>query len=289
VLVAAAVCPHPPILVPRLAAGAASELDDLRAACAEAIAALLAAEPNRLAVAGGGRAVEGSARGGSLRPYGIEEHVGAAADDSLPLSLTIGAWLLEQVDCALPVEYVGFADDVGPQECADRLAAIVAGDTRTAVLVMADLSAKLTEASPGYLDERAPGFDRAVVRAIEETDAGALLAVDGHLAAELWCSGASALWGLAGAAQGVEPGSLTARILYDAAPYGVGYVVATWGRRLSQAVGSDGGASSPSSPDASSSSPDASSSSPDASSSSSPDASSFRGGASSAGGDVVGS
>jgi hypothetical protein len=35
-LVAAAVLPHPPVIVPEIAAGAAHELDDLRLACDEA-------------------------------------------------------------------------------------------------------------------------------------------------------------------------------------------------------------------------------------------------------------
>jgi hypothetical protein len=228
VLVAAAVCPHPPILVPRLAAGAASELNDLRGACMDAMTALLAAGPDRLVVAGGGGAVEGSTFGGSLRPYGVDEHVGAVGDESLPLSLTVGAWLLEQVGCTVPVEFVGFTDDTPPQECADRLAATVACEARIAALVMADLSAKLTESSPGYLDERAAGFDRAIRRALEKADVAALLSIDTDLATDLWCSGARAFCGLAGAARDIEPGSLTARILYDDAPYGVGYVVATW-------------------------------------------------------------
>jgi aromatic ring-opening dioxygenase LigB subunit len=40
VLLAAAVCPHPPLLIPEVAAGAAHELDDLRTACRTALAAL---------------------------------------------------------------------------------------------------------------------------------------------------------------------------------------------------------------------------------------------------------
>ena len=43
-VIAAAVCPHPPLLVPEVAAGAASELDDLRAACLAAIEHLSAAD-----------------------------------------------------------------------------------------------------------------------------------------------------------------------------------------------------------------------------------------------------
>ena len=51
-LVAAAVCPHPPLIVPRLAAGAAPELDPLRTACADAVVALRTSGADRLVVVG---------------------------------------------------------------------------------------------------------------------------------------------------------------------------------------------------------------------------------------------
>ncbi|MHC5906030.1 hypothetical protein ACVNF4_19305 [Streptomyces sp. S6] len=51
-LVAAAVCPCPPLLVPEIAAGAAPELDAARAACTDALGVLAASRPDRLGVAG---------------------------------------------------------------------------------------------------------------------------------------------------------------------------------------------------------------------------------------------
>ncbi|MFD8793070.1 hypothetical protein ACFV1T_20330, partial [Streptomyces vinaceus] len=51
-LVAAAVCPAPPLLVPDVAAGAAPELADARTACSDALA-VLAASPPDLRVLGG--------------------------------------------------------------------------------------------------------------------------------------------------------------------------------------------------------------------------------------------
>ena len=51
-LVAAAVCPCPPLLVPEVAAGAAPELDAARAACTDALGVLAAARPDRLVVVG---------------------------------------------------------------------------------------------------------------------------------------------------------------------------------------------------------------------------------------------
>ncbi|OSC55333.1 hypothetical protein B5180_40185, partial [Streptomyces sp. BF-3] len=47
-LVAAAVCPCPPLLVPEVAAGAAPELDAARDACLDAVGVLAAARPDLL-------------------------------------------------------------------------------------------------------------------------------------------------------------------------------------------------------------------------------------------------
>jgi hypothetical protein len=48
VLISAAVCPHPPILVPELAGEAACELDGLRAACRRAISRLFSGDYDAL-------------------------------------------------------------------------------------------------------------------------------------------------------------------------------------------------------------------------------------------------
>jgi hypothetical protein len=53
-IVSAAVCPHPPLLVPAVATGAAHELDDLRTACLAAIDQLTVAHPDRLVIIGSG-------------------------------------------------------------------------------------------------------------------------------------------------------------------------------------------------------------------------------------------
>lgn len=72
-LVAAAVCPCPPLLVPEVAAGAAAELDALRAACDEALAALVAADPQLVVVVGAGPEAEVWTEGGagSFQRYGV--------------------------------------------------------------------------------------------------------------------------------------------------------------------------------------------------------------------------
>lgn len=51
-LVAAAVCPCPPLLLPEVATGAVPELDAARTACADAVGLLAASRPDRLYVVG---------------------------------------------------------------------------------------------------------------------------------------------------------------------------------------------------------------------------------------------
>ena len=86
-LVAAAVCPCPPLLVPAVAAGAAPELDAAREACADALGVLAASRPDRLIVVGpapGPEELEPYPQGayGTFRGYGVALDVtldGAAA------------------------------------------------------------------------------------------------------------------------------------------------------------------------------------------------------------------
>src|SRR5690606_26957719 len=112
-LVAAAVCPCPPLLVPEVAAGAAPELDAARAACADALGVFAAARPDLLVVVGpaDGPGVASYPRGaaGSCRGFGVDlgvrlgaspDGTGDAADaeagGGLPPALAVGAWLLDR-------------------------------------------------------------------------------------------------------------------------------------------------------------------------------------------------
>ncbi|MEU7899426.1 hypothetical protein AB0B45_42070 [Nonomuraea sp. NPDC049152] len=223
-LVAAAVCPHPPLLVPALAGAAAPELDDLRAACAAAVEAMLAVEHDSLVVVGGGETTRpyGGRPAGTLRPWGVDVRAGEG-DPVLPLSLTIGRWLLgDRAGGRAAFHEVAF--DAGTDECL-RLGERLVADGRTALLVMGDGSARLTEKAPGYLDPAAPPYNEGVARALAEGDAGALAALDPEEAAELWVGGRAAFQVLAGAAGSA---GLRAELLESTSPYGVGYFVATW-------------------------------------------------------------
>ncbi|MEU1056351.1 class III extradiol dioxygenase subunit B-like domain-containing protein [Streptomyces sp. NPDC005876] len=239
-LVAAAVCPCPPLLVPEVAAGAAPELDAARAACADALGVLAAARPDRLLLVGpaeGGTGPETYPRGtrGSFRGFGVDVHVRLGADQGeqgeqagpeLPYGLAVGAWLLDRAGWSdAPVEALGVGEALPAGHCADLGRDLAGRPGRTALLVLGDASACRTVKAPGYLDERAEPFDAEVARALGAADLAALGALDARLARELKASGRAPWQVLAGAAQDA---SLAGTLLYEDAPYGVGYVVAAW-------------------------------------------------------------
>ncbi|MDQ0583890.1 class III extradiol dioxygenase subunit B-like domain-containing protein [Streptomyces rishiriensis] len=235
-LVAAAVCPCPPLLVPEVAAGAAAELDAARTACSDALAVLAAARPDRLVVVGPaeepGRGPHPEGARGSFAGYGVDLAVRLGQDGEassareLPSSLAVAAWLLERTGwAAAPVEGLGVGEPLAAERCAEVGRSIGAAAERVALLVMGDASACRTLKAPGYLDERAAPFDAEVARALGTADLAALGALDAELAYELKASGRAPWQVLAGAAEGA---GLTGALLYEDAPYGVGYVVATW-------------------------------------------------------------
>ncbi|ROP46083.1 class III extradiol dioxygenase subunit B-like domain-containing protein [Streptomyces sp. PanSC9] len=235
-LVAAAVCPCPPLLVPEVAAGAAPELDAARAACADALGVLAAARPDLLVVLG---TAEQSGRGpfpqgtpGSFRGFGVDVAVrlGAAPETvperELPPSLAVGAWLLERTGWAdAPIEGLGIGEPLAPERCVEVGREIGARAGRVALLVMGDASACRSVKAPGYLDERAAPFDAEVARVLGAADVAGVRALDAELAQELKAAGRAPWQVLAGAAEGADLGG---NLLYEDAPYGVGYLVATW-------------------------------------------------------------
>jgi hypothetical protein len=266
VLVAAAFAPHPPAIVPELAAGAATDLDDLRAACDEAVARMLTAGPDRVAVVGAGPPARwGNADAGTFAGYGIPLTVpltgtgpgpvtgpvtgsgsapvnrpvtgpvepGPAEDPEadpgsrrawLPLSVTVGAWLLARAGYAGPRHAVSVPAEAADPELAGWADAVDTGE-RIGLLVMGDGSARRSPAAPGYLDPRAAGFDAAVAAALRAGDPAGLRALDPALGAHLLAAGVSA-WRLAGLL--AADSRHRAELLYDDAPFGVGYLVAVW-------------------------------------------------------------
>ncbi|MEW2222653.1 class III extradiol dioxygenase subunit B-like domain-containing protein [Streptomyces sp. NPDC006990] len=233
-LVAAAVCPCPPLLVPEVAGGAAAEMDRARAACYDALGVLAAARPDLLCVLGSaepaGRGPHPQGARGTLAGFGVPLEVslgkGEPARRELPPSLTVGAWLLERTDwTGCPVEGLGIGEPLARDRCQEAGRELAARADRVALLVMGDGSNCRTLKAPGYFDERAAAFDAEAARALAEADTAALLALDEELAYELKAAGRSSWQVLAGAGQGSD---LAGKLLYDEAPYGVGYMVASW-------------------------------------------------------------
>lgn len=230
-----AVVPHPPLLVPEVAAGAAEETAALRNACLAAAGALAQQCPHWVAVA----AVEpGAATGaaGSFAGYGADVEVALGPDVTpadrveLPLPLLIAAWLRGQVGAA-QVTLAPVPPGASTAQCrriGTNLAQRLRSDgAAVGLLVLGDGAATHTLRAPGYLDQRAHRLDAAVAEALAAADCAALLDLDATLASELLVAGREAWQVAAAAAQSLAP-EYRAELLYSAAPYGVAYHVALW-------------------------------------------------------------
>jgi hypothetical protein len=231
VLVAAAVCPHPPLLVPGVGAGASAELDDLRVACHAAVATLVAADPDLLVVVGSADTVGPLPEGawGSLSAYGVQIPVGeGTGPPTLPLSLTIGAWLLDRGGAVFPSLLFGVTADSPTDRAAALGAALAEREDEVAMLVMGDGSARRSAKGPGGLDPDAERFDAEVEQALGTGSVSALMALDPARARRLLVAGRAAWQVLAGAADGAD---WRGQVRWAGAPYGVSYLVATWAPR----------------------------------------------------------
>ncbi|NUP46522.1 MAG: hypothetical protein HOW97_04300 [Catenulispora sp.] len=225
-VIAAAVVPHPPVLVPEIAQGFAPDLDPLRAACAIAIDRLYAVHPDEILVVGAGSRPSTHVAGiGSLREYGLDLTVEGrwpepeAGAEKMTLPFLIGAWLLrDHPDTPVRRPVMLGADGTAPE---------TATGGRRAMLVLGDGSASRSPQAPGHFDERAEEYDRVVAEALATADTKALAALDPELSRQLHVAGLPAWQALAAAADASDV-EYDAELLYDDAPYGVGYFVASW-------------------------------------------------------------
>jgi len=254
VLIAAAVCPHPPLLIPAAIGAAAGDpppaLCAVGNACHVAVRALAVAEPDLIAVVGGGPAgcEYGAGAAGSLGGYGVPVTVGEG-EPVLPLSLTVGRWLLGQAGIGAgpdgqrrgpgereregrdrqgcgPRLLLQAVDERAPARDCLRLGAAIAGRApRVALLAMGDASARRARDTPGAPDPQAQDYDDEVAEALAAADARWLGRLDPALDGELMVAGRAAWQVLAGAAAGTR---MCGRLLCMANPYGVTYLVASW-------------------------------------------------------------
>jgi len=233
VITGVAFCPHPPALIPAVAQGAAAELEDLLTQCDRAITDVASTRPDRLVLLGTGPrslAYPPSAWG-SLAGFGVPVEVqlapGGDRADRMPLSLTVGAWLVNR---ALGQHNGVIGVAVGPDFSESPAAGALecrAGE-RVGLVVMGDGTARRSRAAPGYWDERAEGFDAVVRAALAAGDSTALAELDLELAAELLCAGAPA-WAAAGVL--LSGARMQAELRYEEVPFGVQYLVASWSAR----------------------------------------------------------
>jgi hypothetical protein len=276
-LIGAAVCPHPPILVPAVTGDGpsaepdgAKELDRLRAACDEVVAGLLRLRPDTLVIAGGAErsADYPGTSAGCLSQFGVwsdapDEATRAALGGGpgtpvLPLSLTIGRWLVDRAgqgpareggpgdaELAGPeplaparapgdVRLCAIADPAPAGECLAAGARIAALAPRVALLAMGDGPARRARGVPGAPDPEAERYDAEAAAAFAAADAQALAALDPDRAAGLLASGRAAWQVLAGAAAGATgghaAGGFRGQVAYAGAPFEVSYLVAAWHR-----------------------------------------------------------
>lgn len=189
--------PQPPIIVGDIAGGAVGELDGLRAACTQALAAgATGAELSLLVGTTGG--------------------------------LAVGQWLLTQANLGLPVSEVPVSSQATTADCRSLGRHLAETSvTPTALVVMGDGSACRSETSPGYVDDRAIGFDQTVASALADAVSRSLLELDPTVARDLLVVG-RAPWQVAAAAAEAVPTSWSGELVASTDPYGVMYFVATW-------------------------------------------------------------
>jgi hypothetical protein len=235
VLTSAAVCPAPPLLARELTGGD-PVVPELRQACLDVTVALMADEPDVVAVVGVAADTRTWPPGMrlDLSPYapGIgagargsaAERAGPGAPQPLPLSLGLGGRLLDQAGYAGRRELHSVSEQEPAAACAALGARLASGSPRVALLVMADGSARRGLKAPGYLDERSVPFDATAEQAIRAGDMHALLVLDPTLARELMATGRPAWQVLAGAMTGRRP---TSEVRYCDDPFGVAYLVAS--------------------------------------------------------------
>jgi hypothetical protein len=212
-------------LLARELTGADPVAPDLRRACLDATAALLADGIDLIAVVGAGPETRQWPSDGRLDVAAYGPGLAAqSVGPPVPLSLGLGGRLLDQAG------YTGrrllhSVSETEPAPACAALGARLAGSAgRVALLVMADGTARRGLKAPGYLDERSVPFDTAVEKAVRAGDLAALLALDAELARELMATGRPSWQVLAGAMNGHRP---TTEVRYCDDPFGVAYLVAS--------------------------------------------------------------
>jgi hypothetical protein len=226
VLSTIAIIPSAPVLVPELAGAAADEVAELRAAMVAAVAAL----PPRWVVVGVGTedVVVNPESVGTFAGFGVDLVVrlspqATGQPGELPLCALIAGWMRAQAQPDARAEvrvYAGHHDaETGLALGRQLRDEIYQSAEPTGVLVVADGANTLTPAAPGGHHPADEDVQLALDDALACGDVAALTRLPGQVV------GRVAFGVLAGL---VEPAPRSAKELYRAAPYGVGYFAGVW-------------------------------------------------------------
>ncbi len=247
-LVAAAFLPHPPVLLPEVAAGAAPELAGLREACSVALQRVVDAQPDLVVVVGDDaeRSTYGADARGSFAGYGVPvttalpgadvDGRGAERDrDGLPLSLAVAARLMERVGPWPSVRGEGVPATMTAADALSLGRQLADSAERVALIAMGDGAATLTVKAPGYLVEGAEQWQKGVTQALAAADTTGITAILSADADTFQAAGRVAWQVAGGAAESTAEVATPSRksrwvgeLLADEAPYGVAYLVAIW-------------------------------------------------------------
>jgi hypothetical protein len=231
VLVAGAVVPATPLLVPEVAGFSTAEAA-LRRHADTAVTRVLCEAPDEVTVVGVGDRT--GPQHGQWDWTGFGVPLRASTGPGLQPGLGVGDWLLDRAGWTGRRRHCSVAPDETAERCRGTGAELAAGARRVALLVCGDGTARRSERAPGHLDLRSEPFDADTARALATGDTAALLRLDVGLATALMATGRAPWQVLAGAAQGED---LRAELLHDEAPYGVAYLVAVWLAATAAAAG----------------------------------------------------
>ncbi len=231
-LSAIAIVPSAPVMVPELAAAAAAETADLRAAALSAVAVL----PRRWIGVGVAESdsVAGPDSVGTFAGYGADVPVGLSGGFTanraagqpltrLPLCTLITGWLRGVAQPEATAEVRAYRNDHDPDAAfasgRQLRAEIDAAAEAVGVLIVADGANTLSPPAPGGYDPDSLGVQAALDDALAAGDPAALARLSGNSV------GRVAYQVLGGLTETAPP---SATELYRGAPYGVGYFVGVW-------------------------------------------------------------
>ncbi len=222
-LVAVAFCPGPAALLPAVERAPVPVTDQLRVACGEAVQTVLGLRPDVVLVVGDGPS---GVRYGPGDAADLADHGGSGklpfagrvrpGGHPLPLPHAVGAWLLDQAG------FDGTRLGVAPDDLGDALAGLPGP---VGIVAVGDGSTRRTPGAPGAPDPAAGPFDAAVAAALRDGDPAALAGLDAAEGGRLLAAG-TPTWRAVGRA--LTGRAVTARLLLDEAPHGVGHLVADW-------------------------------------------------------------